>query len=209
MEESLERLGVEHVDFIQVHDMEFSNLDRVIHETLPALFRIRESGKARFVGITGLPVHLFKTVLDQHEGVDQIQSYCHYCLNDTALADWLPYLKSKNVGIFNSAPLAMRLLSNEGPPDWHPASAEVRKKCAEAARYCREHGADIGKLALQYAVRHPDIHTHIVGTANPERVLQNIRSLEEPVDEALLAEVLRILKPVHNITWPSGQPENN
>ena len=143
--------------------------------------------------------------------VDQIQSYCHYCLNDTSLGlpVELPYLQARGVAIFNSAPLAMRLLSAEGPPDWHPAPEEVRARCAEAARYCQEHGGDLGKLALQFSVANPDIPTHIVGTANPKRILQNIREIEEPLDAALLAKVQEILAPIHNVTWPSGRPENN
>lgn len=207
VEESLSRLGVEYVDFIQVHDMEFGRIEQIIHETLPALFKLRDGGKARFVGLTCLPVRLFRQVMDQVE-VDQIQSYCHYCLNDTALADLLPYLREKNVAIFNSAPLAMRLLSAEGPPDWHPAPAILREKCAAAARYCRERGADLGRLALQFAMANPDIHAHVVGTACPDRVLDNIRAAGEPVDQELLAGVLKILESVHNVTWPSGRPEN-
>jgi L-galactose dehydrogenase len=208
IEESLERLGVDHIDFLQVHDMEFGNLNQIVHETIPALREAQRQGKARFVGITCLPVRLFKEVMDQVE-VDQIQSYCHYALNDTALADILPYLKEKQVGIFNSAPLAMRLLTQEGPPDWHPSPAEVVAKCAEAAAYCATQGADLAKLALQFSVAHPDIHTTIVGTANPDRILENIRQIEEPLDTELLAKVQEILRPIHNKTWTSGRPENN
>ena len=208
VDESLARLGVDHVDFIQVHDMEFGNLDQIVNETIPALRRVQAAGKARFVGISCLPVRLFKQVLDR-VAVDQIQSYCHYCLNDTALADLLPYLQEKRVGIFNSAPLAMRLLSNEGPPAWHPAPARLREKCAEAAALCRARGADLGRLALQYSMANPEIHTHIVGTASPARVLQNIADAEAPLDQSLLTEVLALLQPVHNLTWPSGRPENN
>ncbi len=208
VDESLARLGVSHVDFIQVHDMEFGNLDQIVNETIPALQKVKAAGKARFIGISCLPVQLFRHVLDRVE-VDQIQSYCHYCLNDTALADLLPYLKQKQVAIFNSAPLAMRLLSDEGPPTWHPAPADLRAKCAEAAALCRTRGTDIGKLALQFSLANPDIHTHIVGTADPRRVLQNLRDIEEPLDPSLLAEVQKILAPVHNRTWPSGRKENN
>lgn len=208
VDESLARLGVDHVDFIQVHDMEFGDLDQIVNETIPALRKVQAAGKARFVGISCLPVRLFKQVLDRAP-VDQIQSYCHYCLNDTALADLLPYLQSKKVGIFNSAPLAMRLLSSEGPPAWHPAPSALREKCAAAAALCRSRGTDLGKLALQYSLANPDIHTHIVGTASPARVLQNIADAEAPLDQALLTEVLAILKPVHNLTWTSGRPENN
>ncbi len=208
IEESLKRIGVDHIDFIQVHDMEFGDIRQIVKETIPALREAQKSGKVRYVGITCLPVRLYKEVMDQID-VDQIQSYCHYGLNDTALADQLPYLKEKQVGIFNSAPLAMRLLTQEGPPSWHPAPAEVVAKCAEAAAYCSSRGADLAKLALQYSVAHPDIHTTIVGTANPDRILENIRQIEEPLDTELLAKVLEILKPIHNVTWPSGRPENN
>ncbi len=208
VDESLARLGVDHVDFIQVHDMEFGSIEQIVTETIPALREVQKAGKARFVGITCLPVKLFKQVMDR-VAVDQIQNYCHYCLNDTALADLLPYFQAKNVGIFNSAPLAMRLLSNEGPPDWHPAPALLKKKCAEASALCRARGTDLGRLALQFSMANPDIHTHIVGTASSKRVLENIADAEAPLDQQLLSEVLAILAPVHNLTWSSGRPENN
>jgi L-galactose dehydrogenase len=208
VDESLARLGVAYVDFIQVHDLEFGNLEQIINETIPALYKLKSIGKVRFVGISCLPVRLFRAVLDRVP-VDQIQSYCHYCLNDTALADLLPYLQSKGVAIFNSAPLAMRLLSNEGPPAWHPAPAALRAKCAEAAALCQARGSDLGKLALQFSLANPATHTNIVGTADPRRVLQNLRDIAEPLDFALLADVQKILAPVHNLTWPSGRKENN
>lgn len=208
VDESLKRLNVDYVDFIQVHDIEFGSIRQIIDETLPALFRIKAAGKARFVGITGLHVHLFRQVLEAVPQIDQIQSYCHYTLNDTALADQLPYLKQKNVGIFNSAPLAMRLLTHEGPPAWHPAPAALRTKCAEAAAFCRRCGVDISHLALQFSLANPDIHTHVLGTASVERVRENIRIANTPPNAEVLAGVRRILQPVHNLTWPSGRPEN-
>ena len=211
VDESLARLGVDYVDFIQVHDMEFGDVDQIVHETIPALQKVKAAGKARFVGITCLPLPLFRRVLDRvsNDQVDQIQSYCHFCLNDTALADLLPYLAARQLAVFNSAPLAMRLLSTEGPPAWHPAPAALRAKCAEAAAHCRSRGADLSKLALQFSVSDPRIPTTILGTANPANVEQNIRTIEEPIDLTLLAEVRAILAPVHNLTWPSGRPENN
>jgi L-galactose dehydrogenase len=208
VDESLARLGVDYVDFIQVHDMEFGNLDQIVNETIPALRAVQAAGKARFVGISCLPVRLFRHVLDRVV-VDQIQSYCHYCLNDTALADLLPYFQTKGVGIFNSAPLAMRLLSTEGPPAWHPAPDALRAACTQAAALCHSRGTDLGKLALQFAMANPEIHTHIVGTASPARVMQNLADAAAPLDQELLAEVLGILAPVHNLTWSSGRPENN
>lgn len=208
VDESLARLGVEYVDFIQVHDMEFGSIDQIVNETIPALQKLKATGKVRFVGISCLPVKLFQRVMDRVD-VDQIQSYCHYCLHDTALEGLLPYLDRKGVALFSSAPLAMRLLSDEGPPGWHPAPAALRAKCAEAAAHCRSRGTDLSTLALQFSVANPNIPTTIVGTADPAKVEANLRMIERPLDPQLLAEVQAILAPVRDMTWPSGRPENN
>jgi len=99
-----------------------------VNETIPALQKIKESGKAKFIGITGLPLDIYTYVLDRVPpgAVDVILSYCHYCLNDSSLEDLLPYLKSKGVGIIYASPLAMGLLTENGPPEWHPASPEIK-----------------------------------------------------------------------------------
>jgi L-galactose dehydrogenase len=208
VDESLARLRGEYVDLIQCHDIEFGDLDQVVHETVPALRKLQAQGKARFVGVTGLPLKIFTYVLDRVE-LDAILSYCHYALNDSALAGLLPYLQGKGVGVINASPLSMRLLSNQGAPDWHPASPVAKELCARAAAFCREQGVDIAQLAIQFSVSNPGIATTLVGTANPENIERNVRWAETPIDEALLAEVLAIMEPIHNQTWSSGRPENN
>lgn len=208
MDESLGRLGVDYVDLIQCHDIEFGSLDQIVSDTLPALRRLQDAGKVRAVGITGLPLPIFRTVLDRAD-VDTILSYCRYSLNDTALEDELPYLQSKGVGVITASPLAMRLLSLAGPPGWHPAPDSVKKACARAAAHCATKGADIEKLAVQFSLRNPAIHTVVVGTANPENMRRNIAWADEPTDETLLEEVLAILAPAKNVTWLSGRSENN
>ena len=208
VDESLQRLNVDSVDLIQCHDIEFGSLEQVVNETLPALRKVREQGKARFIGITGLPLKIFTTVLDQAEA-DTILSYCHYALNDASLETLLPYLKQKGVGIINASPLSMGLLTQRGAPGWHPATAEIRASCAKAADWCKEKGVDIAQLAMQFALANPDLHTTLSGTANPDNLKKNVMWIEQPVDQQLLSEVLEILKPIHNQTWPSGRPENN
>jgi len=208
VDESLARIGVDHIDVIQCHDIEFGNLDQVVNETLPALRKLQQSGKVRFVGITGLPLRVFQYVADRAE-IDTILSYCHYELNDTALIDLVPELKQKNVGVISASPLGMGLLSNRGTPDWHPAPALVKDTCAKAAAYCRERGASIEKLAVQFAVAQPEITTTLVGSANPDNMRRNVQWIGEVIDQTLLEEVLAMLKPIHNVTWQSGRPENN
>ncbi len=208
VDESLKRLNVDHIDLIQAHDIEFGNLDQVIGETIPALRNLQKSGKVRFIGVTGLPLAALRTVVEATP-IDTILSYCHYELNDTALADLIPILRSRGVGIINASPLGMGLLSNRGTPSWHPAPEAVKEVCTRAAAHCRARGASIEKLAVQYSLTNPDIATTLVGSASPKNMQQNITWAEEPIDQSLLAEILAILKPVNNVTWPSGRQENN
>lgn len=208
IDESLQRLGVEHIDLIQCHDIEFGDLQQIIHETLPALENVRQSGKVRFIGITGYPLKAFREVIQQTQ-VDTILIYCRYSLNDTALQELLPLLEEKGVGIISASPLSMGLLTNRGAPAWHPAPDNVRVACAEAAAYCQQKGRDISELALQFALAEPRITTTIVGTANPENIRKNIEWATSPPDEELLAAVREILRPVQNLNWLSGRAENN
>lgn len=208
LDESLKRLRLEHVDLLQCHDIEFSDLKRIYEETVPALRRLQESGKVRFIGITGLPLKVFPAILD-HVKVDTILSYCHYCLNDTALLGLIPYLKSRQVGIINASPLAMGLLSDRGPPPWHPAQDDIRQACLKAIAHCKSKGTDLSLLAMQFALANEDIATTLVGTATEAHVKNNLAALESPYDQALVSEVLAILEPVKNKTWLSGRPENN
>ncbi len=208
VEESLRRLQVDHIDLIQCHDIEFGSLEQVVHETLPALREVREQGKVRFIGITGYPLKIFRTVLDQTD-VDTILSYCRFSLNDTALESLIPYLQEKGVGIISASPLSMGLLTERGAPDWHPAPEPLKAACARAAAHCRSRGVDIAQLALQFAVSNPAIATTLVGTASPENLRRNVAWSEHPPDPELLAKVQAILAPVQNATWPSGRPENS
>jgi aryl-alcohol dehydrogenase-like predicted oxidoreductase len=208
VDESLSRLGIDYIDLIQCHDIEFGSIDQVVEETIPALERLRESGKVRFIGITGLPIKIFRDVLEKTE-IDTILSYCRYSLNDTALVDLIPLLQERNVGIISASPLSMGLLTKRGAPDWHPAPTEIRDHCAKAAQWCEDRGADLAKLALQFALANEEIQSTLVGTASPENLKRNVAWIEEPIDQELLSEVEEILRPIKNATWPSGRPENN
>lgn len=208
VDESLTRLGVDYVDIIQSHDNEYGNLDQVVGETIPALRKLQQTGKVRFVGITGYPLKIFSYIATRTD-VDTILSYNHYSLNDTTLTELIPFLESKGVGIISASPVSQGLLTNQGTPDWHPAPDNVKKICADAAAYCRNQGADIAKLAMQFALTNPRIATTVVGTANPENIKKNVRWIEEPVANNLLAKVQEMLVGIRNQTWIVGKPENN
>jgi L-galactose dehydrogenase len=205
---SLHRMGVEYLDIILCHDIEFVDMIQIVEETLPALRKIQKQGKVRFLGVSGFPMKMFKFVLDRAE-LDVILSYNHYTLQNTMLADLVPYLQRKGVGIMNAAPFSARLLTNAPLPSWHKATPEVRAICLRAADHCAAQGVDIAQVALQYSLAGPDLATCVVGSANPDNVRKWAAWAEMPIDEKLVAEVLEILSPIHNWYYVEGRPENN
>jgi L-galactose dehydrogenase len=205
---SLHRMGVEYLDIMLCHDIEFVEMSQIVNETLPALRKIQQQGKVRFVGISGYPMKIFKYVLDRTE-LDVVLSYNHYTLQNTMLADLVPYLKAKNVGIMNAAPFSARLLTNAPLPPWHKATPQVRSIAKQAAEHCAKAGVDIAQLALQFSLAHPDMATCIVGSANPANVRQWAEWAKKPFDRQLVAEVQHILEPIHDWYYIEGRPENN
>ncbi len=205
---SLHRMGVDYLDIMLCHDIEFVEMSQIVEETLPALRKIQKQGKVRFVGISGYPMNIFRYVLDRTE-LDVVLSYNHYTLQNTMLADLVPYLQSKQVGIMNAAPFSARLLTNAVLPPWHKATPEVRAVARQAAEHCTARGVDIAQLALQYSLANEDMATCIVGSANPENVKLWAKWADMPLDNQLLAEVLDILRPIHDWFYIEGRPENN
>jgi L-galactose dehydrogenase len=205
---SLHRLGVDYLDIMLCHDIEFVDMAQIVDETLPALRKIQQQGKVRFVGVSGYPMKMFRYVLDRAP-LDVILSYNHYTLQNTMLADLVPYLQAKGVGVMNAAPFSARLLTNAALPPWHKATPQVRAICRQAAEHCKSHGVDIAQLALQFSIRNPDMATCVTGSADPGRIAQWAAWAAELLSETLLAEVLAILKPIHNWFYIEGRAENN
>src|SRR4051794_37187247 len=205
---SLHRLGVEYLDVVLCHDIEFVDMQQIVDETLPALRKVQQQGKVRFVGVSGYPMNIFRFILDRAP-LDVVLSYNHYTLQNTMLADLVPYLQGKGVGIMNAAPFSARLLTNATLPPWHKATPEVRAICKQAAEHCTARGVEIAQLALQYSLAPPELTTCIVGSANPDNVRKWADWAALPLDQQLLSEVLDILRPIHNWFYIEGRPENN
>src|SRR3982750_3723830 len=62
---SLHRLGTDHLDIVLCHDVEFVEMQQIVDETIPALRKIQQQGKARFIGISGYPQKIFRFICDQ------------------------------------------------------------------------------------------------------------------------------------------------
>lgn len=206
---SLHRMGCGHLDILLAHDIEFGDVNQVIEETLPAMRKVQQQGKVRFIGISGYPMKVFRQVLQSSE-LDCILSYNQYTLQNTRLADeLLPLLLEKQVGVMNAGPFSARLLTNAPLPDWLKEPEEVKAAARRAAALCAQRGSDIAKLAVQFSISHPAIATTVAGSANPVNIANWAKWAAEPIDSALLEEVQAIFAPVRNIGHLEGRLENN
>ncbi len=206
---SLHRLGCGHLDIVLCHDIEFVPLDQIIQETLPALREQQKAGKVRYIGISGYPQKIFHRILAESE-LDCVMSYNQYTLQNTRFSEeTIPLLKEKGVGIMNAGPFSARLLTNSTLPEWFRDPIEVQETARKAAAHCSERGVDIAQLALQFCLKNSDISTTVAGSANPNNIRKWAQWAAEPLDEDLLAEVIEIFRPVHNIGHQEGLPENN
>lgn len=225
VQESLTRLNLSYLDIVHAHDIEFADLNQIINETLPALCKLRDEGIIKHVGISGLPLKIFKTVLDAVPPgtVDVVLSYCHHTLADSTLIDDLvPYLKEKGVGVINASPLSMGLFTPQGPPEWHPAPQQLKAAASRAAEICEEHSVSLPALAIKHAVKScDDIATHLVGLCTPEQVNSNVDTVlaalsvgigndgDEKREREVEEQFGEVFGPVMGMTWPSGREENN
>lgn len=204
--ESMERLGVDHIDLINVHDIEFADLHQVVEETLPALVALRDKGVVGHVGITDLQLENLQWVIDHVAPgtVESILNFCHFTLNDDKLLDYLDYFEQRGIGVINASPLSMGLLSRRGVPAWHPAPKSLVDACRRAVEYCDAKGYPIEKLAMQYSVSEPRIATTLFSSANPENVAKNIAFVSEQPDWELIGEVKRIIGDQQRVSWANS-----
>ena len=201
--ESMERLNADCIDLINVHDIEFADLEQVCYETLPALVELRNEGIVKHIGITNLNLRHFKYVIEHvpQGTVESVLSFCHYTLNDDSLRDYFEFFESHHIGIINASPYSMGLLTEHGAPDWHPAPEALKRVTRKAIDYCKLKGVSIEQLAMSFSTANPRIATTLFSSTNSENVLKSIRYANTPLDMELLSEIQMILEPGFRDTW--------
>uniref|UniRef100_A0A182M815 Mitotic checkpoint serine/threonine-protein kinase BUB1 n=1 Tax=Anopheles culicifacies TaxID=139723 RepID=A0A182M815_9DIPT len=195
VERSLTLLGVDYIDVVQIHDVEFApNLDIIVEETLPALEALRSEGKLRFIGVSAYPLEVLKQIISKAAGrFDTVLSYCRNTLFDDSLQDFIPFFQQHQLGIICASGHGMGLLTNSGPQPWHPAGQELKSACLEAADYCKQQDIELGKLAMHHSIELPGPATFLAGMQTVELVNINLDAYFNGLS-AKEAEVLAYLK---------------
>jgi L-galactose dehydrogenase len=207
--ESLRRLRTDYLDLFIVHDIEFADVRQIVEETLPAMMRLKRSGKCRAIGISGYPLRILRETAEAAP-VDFVLSYCRYnLLNREMDVELSPALQSRGIGLINASPFCMGLLTELGPPDWHPAPSEVKEAARRIVEACQRRGASVTDIALRFCLGHPYASSTLAGMASAEEVERTLSALDSAVPDGLAGEIEEIAQPVQRLRWQSGRPENN
>lgn len=202
-DESMQRLGVDYLDVLQLHDIEYygrPTIEQALSEGIPALQKLKEQGKIRFYGFGAYPVELFIEAAGRVD-YDTVLCHNHYSLNDTQLLDLLPLVEKKGLALINASPLASGLLTKRGVPDWHPATKAELAIIQKAVEFCESTGTSLEKVAMQFSTCNKDIPTTLVSTASSKNIIGNVKWVEEPIDWPIAHRIQQIISPLFNKAW--------
>jgi L-galactose dehydrogenase len=181
---------------------------QVVEETLPALRRLQEQGKVRWIGVTGYWPGLLARIAEQTP-VDTVLNYCHAnLLMDDMERELVPATKRLGIGLLNASPLHMGLLGGGAVPAWHPAPAEVRGAAEAVVQLCDEHGVAPATVAMWHCLQQRDVASTFLGFQSVAQVDAALEALRFVPSPELLGAVEQIVQPVFNTVWASGLAEN-
>ncbi|WP_370645282.1 aldo/keto reductase [Pseudonocardia sp. DSM 110487] len=191
LDESLERLGLDRVDVLFLHDPdEYDDMEASVASAVPALVALREEGLVRAVGIgsKSVPAHLAGV---RTGDLDLLMVAGRYTLlEQPAAPELIPECRERGIGIvvagaFNSGLLAT---STPGPGaryEYGDAPAEVVEKAQRLAMVCGKFGVELPAAALQFPLREPVIRSVVLGATEPAHIEQNVARIAEQIPEAL------------------------
>ena len=195
LESSLERLGVDRVDIVHIHDPD-DHIDEALEGTFPALAALRDEGVIGAVSLGTNSVDTAAVFLERAD-LDCMLVAGRYTLLDRSAAGLIDACAARGVaylaaGVFNSGVLAR---PREGAwYDYGPASAETLARAAAIDAVCRRHGVALKAAAVNFALTNPGVTSVVVGMAAPAEVDENLAALRTPVPGELWQE-LQSLEP--------------
>jgi D-threo-aldose 1-dehydrogenase len=193
LEESLERLGLDHVDIVFAHDPD-DHLEQTLSEGIPALIELREQGLIRAVG-AGMNRTAPLTRIVSETDVDVIMCAGRYTLlEQDALVDLFPTARQREVavvaaGIFNSGLLSVPVPDAAATYDYAAVPPPLLKRARMIADVCGAHGVTLPQAALAFPLLNPTVVSAVVGMADAHQVAVNTADARVKVPAALWVDL--------------------
>ena len=196
--ESLERLGVDRLQLVYLHDPEKISFEAGVAKGGPveAMVKLRDEGVIEHIGVAGGPIDLMLQYLatDQFEAVI---SHNRYTLVDQSAEPLIEDARRRNVAFVNAAPFGGGMLV-KGPDlqpkyCYAPASLATISRVREMERLCKQHRVPLAATALQYSLRDERIVSTIVGMSEPGRIAQTFDLANWPIPNDLWADLKKLV----------------
>ena len=193
LESSLERLGLDRVDVLLLHDPD-DHWEWAIGEGIPALAELRAQGVVKAIGV-GMNQWELPARFVREAPIDVVLLAGRYTLFEQGAAtEFLPLCRSRGVsvlaaGVFNSGLLASDDVPDDATYDYLPAPPPVIERARRIARVCRRHGVRLPHAAVRFVRRHPDIAAVVLGMRSRAQVEHDAALFDRPVPEELWTEL--------------------
>jgi D-threo-aldose 1-dehydrogenase len=195
LEGSLERLGLDSVEILFIHDPD-ANADEAILEAYPELDRMRSEGIIKAIGV-GMNQCETPTRVIKETDIDMVLIAGRYSLLDQkALEGLLPTALERNVdiiaaGVFNSGILANPVKG--ATYDYVPASDELLAKAVRIREVLDGHKVSLTSAALQFPLRHPAVKSVLVGCRSAAEVETNIAEFDKTIENKVWDDLVSVL----------------
>jgi D-threo-aldose 1-dehydrogenase len=194
LESSLERLGLERVDLVLVHDPDEYGRD-AIDGAFPLLDELRSQGVIRSYG-AGMNQSAMLASFVRNTDLDVVLIAGRYTLlEQDALDDLLPACQNRGVsvvlgGVFNSGLLATERPTDDARYDYAVAPRDLVVRANRIADICERHGTTLPEAAVQFVFGHPSVATVCIGARSPAQVLRNATLFERRIGRDFWMELM-------------------
>lgn len=195
IEQSLERLGLDYIDILYLHDPDVYSMEDAVKSALPALEKVRDEGLVRAIGVgTNTAGAALQCV--EAANLDFLMLAGRFTMLEQPGSDDRPggELLERcqelgtgvvSVGVYNSGILAKPELPSDAHYNYSQASEDILEKARLLAGICREHGVELPTAAIQFPFRHPAVVNVTVGASRPEQITQSAERIAAEVPDAL------------------------
>ena len=195
LSESLERLGLERLDVVFIHDPD-DHWEQAINEAYPALVELKDEGLVGAIGV-GMNQSAMLTRFVRSAAVDCVMVAGRYTLLDRQAADdILPTCLERGVaviaaGVFNSGLLADH---SECMFDYRPATPDLIAETRRLQALCATYDVPLAAAAIQFPLTHPAIRSVCVGARTAREINDDVRLFHSHIPQELMNQ-LRAWKP--------------
>ncbi|MFD0484954.1 aldo/keto reductase [Kineococcus sp. GCM10028916] len=185
VEESLERLGLDHIDVALVHDPD-DHVEQARAGAFPELLRMREEGLIAAVGAGMNQTELPTRFIEEFDLDVVLIAGRYHLLDASALTELLPTAVRRGTAVVLGGVFASGILAHDDPPAeatyaYAPAPAELLERARRIAVVAREHGTTLPAVAVQAASAHPGVASLVLGMRSPAEVTRNAALFDSPV----------------------------